>query len=55
MRSVDHHKSEKCGIIYPENRNKEIWDLFMTIVLLTTCVLTPLDIAFGKATSSNIS
>lgn len=34
-------------LIYPENKSKGIWDLVMTIILLTSCVITPLDIAFG--------
>ena len=33
-------------LIYPENRNKAIWDLWMTFVLLVTCMVTPLNIAF---------
>ena len=33
-------------LIYPENRKKAIWDLWMTFVLLVTCLVTPLNIAF---------
>lgn len=33
-------------MIYPDNHNKEVWDLFMTIVLLVSCVITPVEIAF---------
>jgi hypothetical protein len=39
-------KDEKPFIIYPENKFKGIWDLFMTVVLIITCVSTPLSIAF---------
>ena len=39
-------KNQKPWIIYPENRYKGIWDLFMTLVLIITCIQTPLDIAF---------
>lgn len=35
-------------LIYPENKAKGVWDLLMTLVLLTSCVITPLDIAFGE-------
>ena len=35
-------------LFYPENEGKAFWDLFMTVVLLTSCVLTPLDIAFSE-------
>ena len=35
-------------LIYPENKSKGIWDLLMTFVLLISCVITPLDIAFGN-------
>ena len=28
----------KPFIIYPENKNKGIWDLFMTLVLIITCI-----------------
>jgi maltodextrin utilization protein YvdJ len=39
-------------LIYPNNKYKGWWDLFMTFVLLMTCVLTPLNIAFQKADTS---
>jgi hypothetical protein len=39
-------KNLKSCLIYPLNPTKEKWDFAMTIVLLTTCVLTPLNIAF---------
>lgn len=34
------------NLIYPDEKNKEAWDLFMTFILLITCVLTPYNIAF---------
>jgi hypothetical protein len=34
--------------MYPSNKYKGWWDLFMTLVLLLTCVLTPYNIAFQK-------
>jgi hypothetical protein len=39
-------------MIYPENKLKSVWDLFITLVLLTTCVLTPLNIAFSLDASN---
>lgn len=37
----------KPWLIYPEDTFKVYWDLFITIVLLATCLLTPLRIAFA--------
>ena len=36
----------KRFMIYPDNHKKEVWDLFMTIILLISCVVTPVEIAF---------
>jgi len=33
-------------IIYPEHKYKGYWDLFMTLILVITCILTPYNIAF---------
>ena len=30
--------NRKMTIIYPENKAKGIWDLFMTLVLVITCI-----------------
>ena len=38
-------------IIYPENRIKQIWELFMILVLLISCLITPIEIAFAKSTT----
>ena len=35
-------------IIYPQDSLKEYWDLYITIILLITCMLTPYNIAFGS-------
>ena len=40
--------NQKPFIIYPENKQKGIWDLFMTLVLIITCIMTPLNIAFNE-------
>lgn len=48
--------SEKCLLIYPENnRFKAWWDLFMTLILLTTCILTPYSVSFSGLNVNNIS
>lgn len=33
-------------IIYPENKHKDNWDLFMAVVLICTCMISPVKIAF---------
>ena len=39
------HRRARC-MIYPEDHYKEIWDLAITLVLLFTCIYTPIEIAF---------
>lgn len=39
-------KNVKVCLIYPENKYKGYWDLFMTFILLITCMETPYIIAF---------
>jgi potassium voltage-gated channel Eag-related subfamily H member 8 len=36
-------------IIYPNHRAKAYWDLFITMILLMTCIVTPFDIAFQRS------
>jgi hypothetical protein len=48
-------KNQQSYIIYPENRYKGIWDLFMTLVLIITCIQTPLDIAFDSKDQGKFS
>lgn len=40
-------KTKRC-ILYPEDVVKINWDLFITLILLISCVITPLRIAFGE-------
>ena len=35
-------------ILYPEDVTKTNWDLFITLILLISCIITPLRIAFGE-------
>lgn len=44
---TERHDTKGC-LIYPENKHKEAWDLFMTVILLFTCISTPYNIAFIK-------
>ena len=43
--STEHRNS--C-LIYPDSKRKARWDLWITLVLLITCIMTPLSIAFVK-------
>ena len=36
-------------LLYPEDTGKTYWDIFITLVLLTSCTITPWRIAFGEA------
>lgn len=45
-------QNKKQCLIYPEDQFKNVWDLFMTVILLITCILTPLEIAFAVETDS---
>jgi hypothetical protein len=40
--------NRKKFILYPEDKLKNSWDLFMTVILLFTCIETPYDIAFAS-------
>jgi hypothetical protein len=50
-----HKKKNFCSsetfLISHNNRYKGWWDLFMTVVLLATCLLTPYNIAFSAEES----
>ena len=45
---MTYRSNEKKCIIYPENRKKGIWDLSITILLLISSIMIPLQIAFIK-------
>jgi len=34
-------KKKKQYLFYPEDYCKQHWDLFITLVLLTSCIITP--------------
>ena len=52
---VRHNK--KFMIIYPESTLKTKWDIFIAVVLITSCMLTPIELAFfmNKTDSWNIT
>ena len=39
-------KDRKSCLIYPEDRWKQNWDSFATVLLLFTCIVTPWRLAF---------
>jgi hypothetical protein len=40
-------KKKKFCLIYPSNEAKMIWDLFVAVVLIYSCMTTPANIAFS--------
>ena len=49
---MSHRKNKKEWLFYPEDDSKAIWDLFITFVLLASCLITPFNIAFGSLQDS---
>lgn len=41
-------EKKKDYLLYPEDYSKQYWDLFITLVLLSSCIITPYRIAFGE-------
>jgi hypothetical protein len=48
MKRMTYRPNEKKYMIYPENKNKGPWDLSITLLLLLSSVLIPLQIAFAN-------
>ena len=46
-------KEKKYLILYPEDPAKKYWDFYITIILLISCVLTPLRIGFEDQDSQS--
>ena len=44
-------KNRKPFLLYPEDPLKVNWDLFITLVLVITCLATPYNIAYGEMPS----
>lgn len=51
---MTHRENKTKLLVYPEQKIRQLWNLFMTLVLLVSCIKTPLDIAFSKETDYNI-
>lgn len=41
-------KNRKTCIVYPEDPLKSYWDMLITLILMITCITTPMDIAFSE-------
>lgn len=48
LERVKYREYKKPWLIYPENTLKVNWDLFITSILLASCIITPYRIAFGE-------
>ena len=48
-------EEKKKWIFYPEDKYKGYWDLFITLILLVTCINTPIQIAFTTSTVGAVS
>ena len=46
-----HRHKRKCCMCYPEDPNKAHWDLCISLILVFTCVMTPVDMAFDDVGS----
>ena len=47
LERMRHRNERKMYLMYPEDRIKQTWDMFITLILLVSCMLTPYRIAFG--------
>jgi len=54
-KSTEFVRNPKKNVIYPDNKWYQVWELFMTLILLTSCFLTPVEIAFTPPVVSNHS
>ena len=43
-----YRENKQPFVFYPEDRFKSYWDLFITLILLISCLITPWRIAFGE-------
>lgn len=43
-----HRNNKRLYLFYPEDSPKQYWDLFITLILLISCIIVPYRIAFGE-------
>lgn len=48
-----HRIKRKSCLLYPEDRNKVIWDFIVTLNLLVMCIYTPFSVAFTLLNSAD--
>jgi cbb3-type cytochrome oxidase subunit 1 len=48
MERMNHRISRVPYMLYPEDNKKTNWDMFITLILLWTCISTPARIAFSE-------
>lgn len=53
MKRMTYRSNKMKFLIYPEMKVKEAWDCIITLTLLTTCLVTPLHIAFNPDSLSS--
>ncbi len=41
-------KNQKKFLIYPDNKYKDWWDMYITIILIFSSIVTPINIAFDS-------
>ena len=46
-------RANKNNLIYPDNKYFQGWEMFMTLILLLSCILTPVEIAFAEHITPN--
>ena len=50
-----YRQNKKPFLFYPEDQNKVYWDLFITMILLLSCIVTPWRIAFADLKKIDIN
>lgn len=45
---MNRRNDRKCYLLYPEDPSKQRWDMFVTYLLVFTCLSTPLYISFHE-------
>lgn len=48
VKNTSEYKKRKPYLIYPDDTKKQYWDMVVTLALLISFVITPLNIAFAE-------